>query len=268
MPVVIITGVTGGIGLATAKKFSEQGWIVVGTVRGRVRSSALRGMQFDLQIADMLKPRDLQRVVGNAWRTYGRLDALVCNAGYGLVGPIDTLDYAQMSEQLIVNTLAPAELIRHSVPLMRRQGYGVIVGVSSLLGRTGLPGYSLYAASKFALEGMFESLYLELATTGIRVKLVEPSGVNTGFWAGLKYGNSRISSAPGAREKMDEVYGSSQANHGLSVDGVASTIVKAVTGTNSRLRYPLGQTRYIGYARRILPEKFMLRLMRRIVTGN
>ncbi len=267
-PVVIITGVSGGIGLATAKHFSAHGWIVVGTVRGRVRSAALRGQQFDLQFADMLKPRDLERVVGNAWRTYGRLDVLVCNAGYGLVGPIDSFDYAQMNEQLIVNTLAPAELIRQTVPLMRRQGAGVIVGISSILGRIGLPGYSQYAASKFALEGMFESLAIELESSGIRMKIVEPSGVNTGFWSGLRYGSSRITSASGVGEQIDKVYGAGAVNHGLSADTVAATIFRAATSKNSRLHYPLGQTRYFGYARRLLPEYLMLRLLRRIVTGN
>jgi len=267
-PVVLITGVSGGIGLATAKQFAARGWIVVGTVRGRVRSAALRGMQFDLQLADMLKPKDLERVVGTAWRTYGRLDVLVCNAGYGLVGPIDTLNYAQMNEQLIVNTLAPAELIRQAVPLMRWQGSGVIVGVSCLAGRTGLPGYSMYAASKFALEGMLESLALELAGSRLRVKLVEPSVVNTGFWPGLKYGTARTSAAPGVHRPADEVYGARQANHGMSADTVAAAIVGAATDTNLRLRYPLGQTRFIGYARRWLPERLMMWLMRRIVTGD
>ncbi len=267
-PVVLITGVSGGIGLATAKRFAADGWIVVGTVRGRVRSASLRGMQFDFQIADMLKPRDLARVVGTAWRTYGRLDVLVCNAGYGLVGRIETLDYAQMNEQMIVNTLAPAELVRHTVPLMKQQGYGAIVGVSSLSGIMGFSGYSLYAASKFALEGMFESLAMELAPSNIKVKLVEPSGVNTGFWSSLRFGAVRGLSSSAKGQPTDEVYGVNLANHGLSVDIVATTIFRAATGRSFKLRYPLGQARYLGYARRWLPEALWLRLLGGIVTGK
>ncbi len=98
-PVVLVTGVSGGIGLATARLFAANGWIVVGSVRGRGRASGVRGMQVDLQIAEMLKPRDLERLVSNPWPTYARIHAVVCNPGYRLDGPIDTLDYAQMQEQ-------------------------------------------------------------------------------------------------------------------------------------------------------------------------
>lgn len=254
-PVVLITGVTGGIGLATAKIFVSKGWIVVGTVRSRTRGASLGGMQIDLQLADMLKPRDLERVVLNTWRTYGRIDALVCNAGYGLIGPIDTLDYAKMNEQLTVNTLAPAELIRNVVPLMRRQGSGAIIGISSIAGRTGIPGFSMYSASKFALEGLLESLVMELDACHVRVKLVEPSGVNTPFWSEVDRGSSKSLE-----------FG--KAHRGLSAETVAKTIFRAATDTSRRLRYPLGQTRWINVAHRILPERLILRLLQRLVTGS
>lgn len=254
-PVVLITGVSSGIGLAAAKLFVKRGWIVVGTVRTRARGSEAGSLKIDLQMADMFIPRDLERVVQTAWRTYGRLDALVCNAGYGLVGPIDTLDYARMQEQLAVNTLAPAELIRQTVPLMRRQGSGVIVGVSSLVGRNGFPGYSLYAASKFGLEGLLESLAMELAASHIRVKLVEPSGVNTPFWANIERGQAR-SAEP------------TKSYRGLSAETIASAIYKASTDRNSRLRYPVGLTIWLALVRRALPERLALRLLRRALTGS
>jgi len=247
-PVVLITGVSSGIGLATAKLFASKGWIVVGTVRGRASTVALRALQFDLQLAEMMRPRDLERVVKTAWRTYGRIDALICNAGYGLLGPIDTLEYAQMNEQITVNTLAPAELIRHAVPLMRRQGFGAIVGISSIAGRTGISGYGLYAASKFALEGLFESLLMELAVARIRVKLVEPSGVNTPFW-----------------ERADK---SVAVSRSLTAETVAAVVFRAATDGSARLRYPVGQTRWLEYLRRVLPERWFLRILRRVITGG
>lgn len=254
-PVVLITGVSGGIGMAAAKLFLAQGWNVVGTVRGRGRANGLRGLRIDVQLADMVKPRDLERVVQTAWRKYGRLDALVCNAGYGLVGPIDTLSYVQMTEQFLVNTLAPAELVRQTVPLMRRQGGGVIIGISSIVGRTGIPGYSLYSASKFGLEGLFESLSTELAAADIQVRLIEPSGVNTGFWTALRHGKG----GHGA-EMTSSRY--------LTPEAVAAAVYRAATDRGSQLRYPLGQTRWLGYARRILPDRLTLRVLRKVVTGN
>ncbi len=260
--VALITGVSGGIGLATAKIFLENGWVVVGTVRSKMRPVAFGGHKIDIQLADMLKSKDLERVVETVWRTYGRLDALICNAGYGLVGPIDSLSYAQMTEQLAVNMLAPAELIRHAVPHMRKQGSGVIVGVSSVVGRTGLAGYSLYSASKFGLEGLFESLSMELAASHIRVKLVEPSGVRTGFWKSLSHGEGAKQGQPQAR-----LYGADRMRFHLSAETVANTILKAATTETLRLRYPLGHTRSLAIARRLLPERALLGIVRRIVTG-
>jgi NAD(P)-dependent dehydrogenase (short-subunit alcohol dehydrogenase family) len=247
--------VSSGIGLATAKFFIAKGWIVVGTVRGRARAGELRALQIDLQPADMVRPRDLERVVKNAWRTYGRIDALVCNAGYGLTGPIDTLDYARMTEQLAVNLLGPAELIRHAAALMRRQNSGVIIGVSSMAGRAGFSGYSMYSASKFGLEGLLESLAMELAVSGVQVKLVEPSNVDTPFWAKIDQHGAHGATvgSPG---------------QGMSPEKVAATIFLAATDNSSRLRYPLGQTAWLGILRKLLPERLFLRLLRKAVTGN
>lgn len=263
-PVVIITGVSSGIGMATAKLFASRGWIVVGTVRGRAKTGVLKSWRLDLQPAEMVRPGDLERVMMTAWRTYGRLDALVCNAGYGLLGPIDSLEYPQMLEQLSVNVLAPAELIRHAVPLMRGQGSGVIVGLSSMVGQIGLPGYSMYAASKFALEGLFESLALELEPDGIRVKLIEPSGVNTAFWASIRRGSRRRwnDREPGGQLAEEEMR---RSHHGLSADAVAASILAAVTDGKPRLRYRLGQTRAATLAKRLLPEPLYRRILRRVM---
>ena len=254
-PVAIITGVSGGIGQATAKLFSAKGWIVVGTVRGRTGASELRGAQIDLQQADMIRPRDLERVVLNAWRTYGRIDALICNAGYGLIGPLESLDYARMTDQFAVNTLGPAELIRQVLPLMRIQKTGVIVGVSSLVGRTGIAGYSVYAASKFALEGLFESLAMELGATGIKMKLVEPSGVNTPFWKESEKRNPHNVNL-------------GHSHRSLSAERVAEEILRAVGDKSSRLRYPLGQTFWINVLKRAVPERLALRLLSRVISGR
>jgi NAD(P)-dependent dehydrogenase (short-subunit alcohol dehydrogenase family) len=256
-PVVIITGVSSGIGLATAKQFIGQGWIVVGTVRGRGKGAALRGWQIDLQIADMLKPRDLERVVQTAWRTYGRIDALVCNAGYGVSGPADTLTYAQMDEIMTVNALAPAELVRQVLPLMRRQRAGVIVGMSSVVGLTGFGNFGMYAASKFGLEGLFESLALELAESPVRVKLVEPSSVNTPFWSTLKHGTSRAWTE--AERHMAPAHSFAR---GLPPEDIAKAIWRAANDHSRKLRYPVGRTRWVMLAKRVLPEQLYLRVLR------
>jgi short-subunit dehydrogenase len=128
--------------------------------------------------------------------------------------------------------------------LMRRQGFGTIVGLSSIAGRTGISGYEMYSASKFALEGLFESLSLELYESNIRMKLVEPSVVNTPFW-----------------DKLDP---SARTNRGLSAEVVAETIYRAATDDKIKLRYPVGLTKWQGIARKLLPESIYMRLIRRI----
>jgi short-subunit dehydrogenase len=258
-PVVLITGVSSGIGLAAATLFSEKGWIVVGTVRDN-KTTSLTGLSIDIQSAEMNNPDDLKRVITQLDKSYGRLDALVCNAGYALMGPLDSLDYDQIRDQFLTNTVAPAELSRLALPVMKKNGAGTIVFVSSIVGRIGLPGYSMYSSSKWALEGLAESLTTELFQTGVGVKLIEPSGVNTAFWTSLKRGSSRkwnnteLGRAGNETERTD---------HGLSAERVAKEIYRATTDTTHKLHFPLGQTRLVVLAKRVVPERIFLYAVRR-----
>jgi short-subunit dehydrogenase len=258
-PVVIITGVSSGIGLASAKLFAANDWIVVGTTRSGNRSGELATLAIDFQPAEMARPSDLERLVTRVYKTYGRIDALVANAGYGLMGPLDTLEYSQMQEQLTVNVLAPAELIRRVLPIMKRQKRGVIVGISSVLGRTGMRDYALYSASKFALEGLFESVSYDVAPAGIQLKLVEPSGVDTPFWTSVRHGRATPSKAAGIGKKELHISGTP---HTLTATQVAEVVYRAATDGSDKLHYPVGQTKLINLGQRLLPD----RMLRRAIT--
>ena len=257
-PVVLITGVSGGIGKATARLFAANGWLVVGTVRVVRGKIAAR---IDVQPAEMTRPADLARVVHHIELKHGRLDALVCNAGYALVGPLDTLGYSQMRDQLATNVLAPAELTRLALPLLVKSS-GTAVAVSSIVGRTGLPGYSLYAASKHALEGLYESLALEYAAGLVRFKLVEPSGVNTAFWTSIKRGTGRPSAA-GTSGRLDTEPIS--AHHNLTAEQVAMVIYRAACDKGFKLRYPVGYTWRLDLAKRLLPGRLYRHLLHRFI---
>ncbi len=258
-PVVLITGATGGIGLATAHRFAQGSWSVVGTGR-RIDASTAK-LPFDLQRAEMARPADIERVVSYVERVYGRLDILICNAGYGLTGPLEALDYAQMRDLLLVNTLAPAEMTRRALPLLQGSR-GTVLFVSSVAGRTGLPLYSAYAASKWGLEGFAESLALELEPKGVRVRIVEPSGVNTPFWRQLVRGSAsrwreadhgRIGAEAGRRE------------HGLTPEQVAEALWQAGVKPGRKLRIPLGDTGRVVLARRWLPERVYVSVLGRLM---
>lgn len=257
-PVVLITGVSGGIGQATARIFVANGWIVVGTVR-TARTKHVAGI--DLQMAEMTRPADLARVLGYVQRKYGRLDALVCNAGYALLGGLQTLSYAQMRDQFATNVLAPAELTRLALPLLVASS-GTAVAVSSVVGLTGLPGYSLYAASKHAVEGLYESLALEYAAGPVRFKLVEPSGVNTAFWTSIKRGTSLGKSA-NAQTNPGPV--PNRANYNLTPEQVALVIYRAAADRGPKLRFPVGQTKRLNLAKRLLPDTLYRRLLQRFI---
>jgi len=228
---------------------------------GTVRSVRGRVARVDVQPAEMTRPADLARVVHHIERQYGRLDALICNAGYALLGPLDTLGYAQMRDQLATNVLAPAELTRLALPLLMKCS-GTAVAVSSLVGRTGLPGYSLYAASKHAVEGLYESLALEYAAGPVRFRLVEPSGVNTAFWTAIKRGMVRKAST-GELHRMDTP--PNRADHNLTAEQVAAVIYRAACDRGVKLRYPVGHTRRVDLAKRLLPERLYRRLLHRFI---
>ena len=259
--VVLITGASGGIGLATAKLFSERNWIVVGTVRG-LKSKSSSVPKIHLLEAEMTKPQDLERTVEQVMALYGRLDALVCNAGYALLGPVDSFDSAQIRDQYLTNTVAPADLSRLVIPIMKNQNNGAIVFVSSIVGRIGLAGFGIYASSKWALEGLAESLALELDEYNIRVRLIEPSGVNTTFWTSLKRGegrawqNGEIGRVAHEPEKL---------HHGISPEAVAEAVFISVTNKSRQLRYPLGQTKMTVIAKRFLSDRLFHYAMRRMM---
>ena len=259
--VVIITGVSSGIGLAAAQLFTARAWIVVGTVRSKDYPAELSTCGVDVQMAEMTSERDIERVVKQSYKTYGRIDAVVANAGYGLLGPLDSLTHEQIVSQLAVNTVAVADLARLAIPIMKTQGYGVIAAVSSVAGRVGIPGYSAYNASKFAIEGLFEALAVELAGTGIAIKLIEPSTVTTAFFGrSAKFGRRSSDYASKVVAKTVQ-----QGIGVLSSSTVADIIYRAVTNQNAKLHFPVGLTQPIVLAKRFMPDAWFRRILRRFL---
>lgn len=179
-----ITGINSGFGREMAEQLLEQGHRVAGTVRRKSSASALSGrfgnrlQLFEIDLADS---KAIGAVVEAAFAAMGRIDVVVNNAGYGLFGPVEGLTQAQIEDQLDVNLLAPILLTQAALPFLRRQGGGRIIAISSYGGQATHPGASLYHASKWGLEGFFDSIAQEVAPLGIGVTIVEPGGARTGF---------------------------------------------------------------------------------------
>lgn len=262
-PVIIITGVSSGIGLAAALLFEQKNWIVVGTVRRKDYPTELASAAVDVQLAEMTNPADIERVVRQAYKTYGRIDAVVANAGYAVLGPFESVLHAQWLNELAVNTVAVADLARAVLPHMRRRGEGRIVGVASVGGRIGLPGYSAYCASKFAVEGMLESLSHEVSDTDIKIRIIEPSTVKTPFWSrGVV--RMAIKNKSTTNEVIARTITGGQ-DGGLSAERVAEMIYYAVTSKSNRLHYPVGITRLATWTKRILPDRLFRKLLHRFL---
>ena len=180
----IITGASKGFGRALAEAALAAGDQVVAAVRNPDSVADLRITYGDRIVSVQFDARDTSRAAGLvelAVEHFGRLDVVVNNAGRAIVGAAEEVTDAQLRDLMDLHLFGPAALVRAVLPVMRAQGSGTIVQMSSQGGRTSFPGVSTYSASKFALEGWSEALAGEVAPFGIRVMLVEPSRFRTAF---------------------------------------------------------------------------------------
>ncbi|MFD4509087.1 SDR family oxidoreductase [Streptomyces sp. NPDC058457] len=199
---VLVTGTSSGIGLATAVRAAEAGWHVVATLREPGRDGALRaaaeaaGVTDRLRVArlDVTDSESVATAVSEVVTGYGRLDAVINNAGVGQLGTVEQIGVEAFRTALEVNFFGAVEVTKAALPQLRAVG-GRLIAVSSLGGLIGQPFNEAYCAAKFALEGFLESLAPVAASTGVRVSVVEPGPVASEFVAHLE------PSVPGLIEK-------------------------------------------------------------------
>jgi NAD(P)-dependent dehydrogenase (short-subunit alcohol dehydrogenase family) len=179
---VLLTGSSSGIGRATARCFAGHGWNVAFTARDpAVVAGAPRSASLLPLVLDVTDEATIATAVAATRARFGAIDVLVNNAGYGLFGPLEGVSTAELERVFRTNVLGMAAMIRHVLPVMREQKGGTIVNLSSVAGRTADPFASAYSATKFAVEGLSESLRYELQAHRIRVKVIEPGHFKTDF---------------------------------------------------------------------------------------
>lgn len=178
-PVIVITGCSSGIGRAAAILFESRGWQVVATMRQPEAHTLPEGIM--VMPLDVTRSPQIATVVTDTLRRYGRIDALVNNAGFGAFGPLETAPEALLEQQWQTNVHGVMETIRAVLPAMRAQRQGVIVNVASIGGLVTMPLNAVYHATKYAVVGLTEGLHYELAPLGIQSKYVAPGGVATDF---------------------------------------------------------------------------------------
>ncbi|MEW1948442.1 SDR family NAD(P)-dependent oxidoreductase [Pseudarthrobacter sp902506025] len=202
VPVVLITGTSTGIGLASAIETARSGWKIVATMRDLKRAEALRaearaaGVELDIRQLDVTDAGDIQREIAYCLNTYGGLDALVNNAGSAAVGTVEMMETTDFHNAMEVNFFGVVALTRAAMPLLRDSS-GCVITVSSVGGVVGQPFNEAYCAAKFAVEGFLESLQPVARTVGVRVHLIEPGAVSSSFVENAGIDSGALLSAAG-----------------------------------------------------------------------
>jgi NAD(P)-dependent dehydrogenase (short-subunit alcohol dehydrogenase family) len=246
--VAVVTGSSSGIGYATALQLARSGYLTFATMRNPAKGAELvkaaenenlpvRVEQLD--VTDNNSINNFMAHIGSA----GRIDVLVNNAGYGLFGALEDLSIEEIRTQYETNFFGLIMVTQAVLPLMRKQKSGIVVNISSLVGRIGLPSAAAYASTKFALEGLTEAMAYELEPFGIRLVIIEPGVIKTNFMGGLvvpKKASDPSSPYSQLTQKMNATFGSLMKNGSSSPEDVAKTILQAVTAENPELRYVVG----------------------------
>ena len=262
---VIITGASAGIGEATARRLAREGATVVLVARRKERLDALKdeieraGGRALAIAADVTDAIDRERIVNETLAAFGRIDALVNNAGYGQRGPIELVPMDAIRQNFETNLFSLIALTQLVIPILRRQARGRIVNISSLAGRIARPLSSIYDATKHALEAISDGLRGELAPFGIKVVIIEPGFIATEF---LGVVNER------AREmiEQDSPYkpffeGSAEGYQRIRKmaghpDDIAELVVKALTLDRPRPRYAAPRHAQLALVlKRLLPAR-------------
>lgn len=246
--VYFITGTSSGFGRALAEAVLARGDIAVMTARRteRVADLAARYPQAAMVLRmDVTDPDDRNAAVKAALTRFGRIDVLVNNAGRGSLGAAEEFSLAQLRDELEINFIACAEMIRAVLPSMRQQKSGHLINISSIGGRVNVGGFALYGATKFALEGYSEALHDEVKPMGIRVTVIEPGAFRTEFAgdANVKPAQAIADYAPVLEPIRQYLYGSAGKQPGDPAKA-AQAIVRVVESETPPLRLMLGADAY------------------------
>jgi NAD(P)-dependent dehydrogenase (short-subunit alcohol dehydrogenase family) len=236
---ILITGASTGIGKAAADLFFERGWNVVATMR--TPKSDRKDARWHMVKLDVTDPASIEAAIKDATQRFGRIDVIVNNAGYGLSGTFESMDEAKLRKQFETNVFGLMRCVKAILPHFRANRAGTLINIASVGGRTTFPFYSVYHATKWAVDGFSESLQFELKPLNIKVKIVEPGAIRTDFYdrsaefvhdRALTEYNAIVEKAVPRMTKMGQ--------RGAPPSIVAASIWKAATDGSWRLRYVSG----------------------------
>lgn len=258
--IALVTGASSGIGLVTARALRRAGYRVFGTSR-KPMPDTQDGIT--MLICDVTDDASTQKVVDEVLDRAGRIDLLVNNAGIGLLGAAEESTTEQAKAVFDVNVFGTIRMTNAVLPVMRRQGRGRIINLSSILGLIPAPFNALYASTKHAVEGYSESLDHEVRTQGIRIVLVEPGVTRTSFEENITRPDQPLAVYDTVRADAERLMREIVAK-GDAPEVVAETVVKAANAASPKRRYTAGKAAgQVRFIRRFLPESVVDRNLRK-----
>ena len=251
--VAVVTGSSTGIGFETSLLLSRKGFYTYATMRNLNKSQKINDVakseNLPLKVLqlDVTDDKSVKDAINQIKDESSRIDVLVNNAGYGVMGAVEDLSLEEFKSQFETNFFGVIRVTKEVIPIMRNQGSGNIINVSSVGGKIGIPLNSAYISSKFALEGLSESMRYELEQFGIDVILIEPGVVKTNFFenAGVVVNNktnNKNSAYSQLTQKLFEGFEPMLTSNSSSLSSdVAEVIYQAIESNNRDVRYPVGK---------------------------
>jgi short-subunit dehydrogenase len=242
---IVITGASSGIGRATAVALGREKACLFLIARREARlvelvnSLRAAGCTAYYQAMDLNNPETPAGMIESALARLGRIDVLINNAAFGYFGSVENTPSAVTREMFEVNFYAPLAAMQKAIPVMRKQGGGHIINVSSVAGKRGLPMSGIYSATKFALNGLSESMRVELADSGIRVSLIHPASTRSEFFVASRLGDVTGEVAP--------------VGHQQTAEDVAEAIVRCIRAPKPDV-YPYKPSWFLAWANAFSPR--------------
>lgn len=250
--VILITGASSGIGKASAEYLAKRGHTVFGT--SRYPGSYEKPGKYTMLQMDVTDTDSIQTAVNRIIEDKDKIDVLINNAGFGIAGAMEDTSIDKAKEQFETNFFGTVRLIKSVLPIMHKQNSGLIINISSIGGLIGLPFQSMYSASKFAIEGLTESLYKELHSTYIKVVLVEPGDFKTEFTKRRDIDNNSVKS-----DKFNTVIEviENDENNGQNPIIIGKLLNQIINKAKPLLRYTVGafDQKLAAMLKRLLPNR-------------
>jgi NAD(P)-dependent dehydrogenase (short-subunit alcohol dehydrogenase family) len=251
--VAVVTGSSSGNGFEISLTLARNGFLTYATMRNLNKREKIKSLAekeklpLKIVLLDVTDDRTVKNAMQSILAEASRIDVLVNNAGYGLNGAFEDLAMEEIKAQYETNLFGVIRVTQAVLPIMRKQKSGMIVNISSGAGRFGFPGSSAYVSTKFAVEGLSESIQYELEPFGIKVIMVEPGVINTNFAAGTVVAKKSQDPNSPYLQIMQKVtknspnFSKRMMENGSSPELVAKVVLQAVTSENPRLRYLAGK---------------------------